>query len=363
MYILKEKPEDFKVKEIINFKTKNKGKYAYFLLKKRNWTTLKALQKIAAQLNINVNSLKSAGTKDRDAVTEQYVSACNIKKSQLENLKIKDLELKFVGYNDFPIHLGQLKGNEFVIKIRNFDKPVSCGKDFVFPNYFGEQRFGGTRSNTHMIGKEILLGNYAEAAKVLLTKTFPEETDEYKAFSVFAGKNWGCWGKILEKTPHYLVPETMLLRSLSKKNDFFAAFQNLPKQLFTMYVHAYQSFLWNKTLSKFIAHNFEHETAPFQYGGLNFLKNAQRVDNFKIPMARQNVKSALKELNEVLAEEGADLKNFNQALLSKHDVLRNAFEKTKNFRKTEYKNREQTVSFFLPRGSYATVAIEQLIRL
>lgn len=133
--IIKEKPEDFFVRELMDLKVSDKGKYVYFVLKKKNYNTLDALQKIAKALKIDLGRFGFAGNKDKKAVTEQFVSV-DISKERLESLNLKDIGLEFVGCGDKRIVLGDNKGNFFRIKFKaknNFD---FCA------NYFGEQRFG-----------------------------------------------------------------------------------------------------------------------------------------------------------------------------------------------------------------------------
>ena len=74
MYKIKHIPEDFIVKERSTIKILLSGKYIYFLLKKKNWNTLDVIQKLAVIFDISEKKIGFAGSKDKNAVTEQVCS-------------------------------------------------------------------------------------------------------------------------------------------------------------------------------------------------------------------------------------------------------------------------------------------------
>ena len=85
--------------------------------------------------------------------------------------------------------MGDLKGNEFTIIIRDIDLPKEIENifnEFVLetrngiPNYFGEQRFGGIRQVTHKVGKLIFEGKLKDAILLYLGQTHDKESDEIK---------------------------------------------------------------------------------------------------------------------------------------------------------------------------------------
>lgn len=226
MYQIKQKPQDFIVREINTLKLNDKGKYSYFKLKKTSYTTLRALEHIAKVLGIERKKLSFAGTKDKIAQTEQTISACGIKKEQLEKVKLKDLQIEFLGYADQPISLGDLDKNEFEITIRNLDKiePITQTK---FVNYFGEQRFS---TRNHLIGKAIIQSKTKEAVQMII------ETE----------------GDIEEKVRHKIE---------NNKNDYVGALRAIDKKLLLMYIHSYSSWIWNKTAEELIKNGSKEQTS------------------------------------------------------------------------------------------------------
>ncbi|MFH1592752.1 MAG: tRNA pseudouridine(13) synthase TruD [Candidatus Woesearchaeota archaeon] len=149
MVTIKKVPSDFKVKELINL-AYSPGRYSYFLLFKRNYDTIKAIELISKKLKIPLKNFGFAGNKDKYAETKQAISILNCNKNKIEALNLKDIKLTFLGTGKKRINLANNIGNSFEIKIYNFKKYHPSN---FFINYFGEQRFGKENIS---IGKKIL---------------------------------------------------------------------------------------------------------------------------------------------------------------------------------------------------------------
>ena len=163
MYILKQNPEDFIVKEITNIELKESGNYLVCILKKKNYTTIRAIEQIAKALNIKVKDIGFAGIKDKIAVTEQYISMKNTTREEISEIALKDIKLTFAGHTNTPISLGDLEGNEFIITLRNFKGSIK--KQTSMPNFFGQQRFS---SSNIEIGKAHLNLVFKQSLKLIL---------------------------------------------------------------------------------------------------------------------------------------------------------------------------------------------------
>lgn len=71
--------------------------------------------------------------------------------------------------------MGQLKGNKFQILIRDIDdieKSAEIANNILkelevtgVPNYFGWQRFGKPRTNTHLVGEALVQNDLKEAVR------------------------------------------------------------------------------------------------------------------------------------------------------------------------------------------------------
>lgn len=301
MYKIKQKPEDFFVKEIINLKTEDGGEYTYFILKKKNYTTLRALQHIAEQTGAQLKRFGFAGTKDKKAVTEQAVSAKGISREQLEKVKLKDIEIGVVGKGNEPISLGDLEGNYFKIILRDCEKePKKLSK---FKNYFGEQRFS---KNNAEIGKAIVKKNFENAAKLVVENK---------------GDNESVLKEYLQKKP----------------NDYVGALRKMPIKILKMYVHAYQSLLWNRM--------------------------AEKSGEEEIPLIGFGTIPGEKEKN-VMEEEGITTRDFiikEIPELSSEGDSRKVFAGVKNLKIRKIEEKAFELEFELPKGSYATELVKQML--
>lgn len=151
MVKIKQALGDFKVKEILDL-DKPGGKYHYYILKKKGYSTLGAIEKISKNLRIPLKQIGYAGNKDSFAETEQCVSFIGMSKKKIDGFSSKNISLEPVGSGKNRINLGENKGNSFEVKVYGYKKYYPC--DF-YVNYFGEQRLG---KENLAIGRKILGG-------------------------------------------------------------------------------------------------------------------------------------------------------------------------------------------------------------
>ena len=162
---LKYKPEDFIVQELINIKTINQSNVLLFKITKKNINTLSLINKLYEILQKTINlkiKINFLGMKDKYSLSTQYISLTihneNNSKQNIENLieqiiqKINSYnftEIKFIGFIEKPLKLENLKGNKFLITIRDIHKKeINCYIDNIsnlneigyFLNYFDYQR-------------------------------------------------------------------------------------------------------------------------------------------------------------------------------------------------------------------------------
>lgn len=323
MYKLKQSPEDFIVKEISNIEVTGKGDYSYFLLKKKNYNTLRAIENIAKSLKIPSKFIGFAGNKDKIAITEQVISIKAAGKERTERLQLKDLNLTFLGKGNKPVSLGDLTGNEFIITVRNLTKKETenlqnkiKNKKLLIPNYFGEQRFS---KNNKSIGKHLIKKDFSKAIELIL-----KNNSDYN-------------------------PE--INEHLSKaQNDFIGALRNIPKKLLKLYVHSYQSYLWNQTVEEYI--------------------NKNGLKNITIPIIGFGTEIYDKQINEIISKiikkENIDYRDFIIRELPELSAVgqeRNMLIELTDLKIISKEKDKITLSFSLPKGCYATIVIKFLIIL
>jgi tRNA pseudouridine13 synthase len=334
MYVIKKLPEDFMVKELSTFKTSDKGKYSYWLLRKKDYTTMEAVFRIAGFLQIPLKDIGFAGAKDRQAISEQYISIKSSPKTsteRLENFRSNDISLTFVGYNDEPISLGNLEGNHFDIVIRDVDsKPASI---IQFVNYFDEQRFS---ENNHLVGKAILKRNFKAACEFLV-------------------KEEGVGSYLLERP-----------------SDFVGAIKTIPLKTRMMFVHAFQSYVFNETVKQYLQCKYKYSQCKYSLGELIFpSKDTPALKNEQIPIVGFDSEYENPELKkiikEILKSEEVSERDFlirPMPELSSEGSTRDLVAEVKNLVVSELEadelhagKKKCRVSFNLKKGNYATMAI------
>jgi len=353
---IKEKFEDFMVKEVMKKPEKKPGAYTYFILKKNNWTTMDAINRVAKHCHTSWKRFTFAGTKDRSAITEQLVSVKGVSEDVLKTIKVKDIELKDFFTSDEPLRLGDLVGNEFIVTVRDYDcKNVKNSlKEFKelleggVLNFFGEQRFGIQRPNNHFIGKSILRENYEEALRELLAKPYEQEGEESKKARQYLWDNWKDWKGALEIFPKYLTVERMVLNHLVKyPNDYVNSIRRLPKNIAKILVYSYQSYLFNLALSQ--------------------LYKKGLISDFELvlPGYESDLKSMGAAVYEnILEKENITLSDFkvrSYPEISSRGAMRKTLIFPKNFKIIDVKKDYYTVSFCLEKSSYATIVLRELV--
>jgi tRNA pseudouridine13 synthase len=355
---IKDSTKDFIVEEEgLQKENKEGGKYTYFTLVKDNWTTMQALNRIARYCHVSWKRFRFAGTKDKHAITKQLVSVRGVNPEVLKKVKIKDLTITDVFQSDEELELGDLKGNNFNIRVndyecRNIKKVLSSFKKFIkngIPNYFAEQRFGIQRTNNHLIGRLILNEDYEEALKELLAKSYPLEGEDSRKARDFLFNNWKRWKEALPLFPKYLNVERVMLNHLVKHpNDYVNSLRKLPRNIAKIFVYSYQSYIFNLSISKMIKRGL--------------------LTDFELELPGYN--SKLKKMGgsiveEVMDEEGVELSDFQVSSypeISCRGTTRRTIVFPENFKVLNISKKSYVVSFSLPKGSYATLVLRELIQ-
>lgn len=366
---LKQLPEDFVVKEIADIKLDEKGKYACFILKKKNWTTTNAIEKIALFLGKNPKIFNNSGMKDKNAVTEQYVSAYDLKKEDIEKVKIKDIKLKFIGFIEKPLGLASHTANSFEILARDLEKPLARIK--YFSNYYDEQRFGGIRPNMAAVGKQIIKGRFEDAMKAYLLYPFKDETDEHKKFRKEMEANWKKLKA--DMVPGYLIEKKAVEWLERNPGDYRGAFMALPKQVSTLFIHAYQSKIFNEILAAHIKENCEYFEINHCFGRI--LMCVQNV-KLQIPLIGYDYadfkvdKAIKKHAGAALEKEFIKPEMFHVKqipFMESRTVMRDASAELQNLmfskdERDELNNgrKKQKAVFILKKGCFGTIALKAM---
>ncbi|MFN0207297.1 MAG: tRNA pseudouridine(13) synthase TruD [Planctomycetota bacterium] len=265
--LIKETPEDFIVREVYNLDgvsaeltDRTAGEFAYFLVEKRNVSTIDAAIFLAGELGAPTEEVRFAGLKDKQAKTVQVMSAPGsyIKKNKL-SFSDGRIAARFIGFCKDPATSERLIGNQFDITIRNLTKDAADrfltglgeAAEFGIPNYFDDQRFGAARSGKGFPALELVLGDAEEALKLLVATPSTLDSPVFRARKQQMERAWGDWRQCLELSRSRQDRE--VFESLIKSHgDFREAFRFVPRRERLMQLFAYQSYLWNRALSKLI---------------------------------------------------------------------------------------------------------------
>jgi tRNA pseudouridine13 synthase len=321
MYKLKQVIEDFIVDEIPDYNLKDSGRFYVFKLSKKGINTMDAINTISKCLKIQKKDISYAGLKDKNAITTQYISILKIRQFKQE-YSFNDIILEHKGFLDEKLFPGCLKGNKFKITIRNTDQKPREIKYMV--NYFGEQRF-----SKHNI----------EIGRLLVKKKFNLAVD--------------------------LILDTINNPGLSEdynknKNNPINILKKLGNSILRIYLHAYQSYLWNICVNEFIkslANNFETTSKSIYFPLIGF--GLDLDDDVKSIISDVMLKEEL-SLNDFiirqlpeLSLEGDKRAVFVEVLdLSIGEIEQDEFNNSMN---------KCTISFSLPKGSYATECVKQMM--
>lgn len=247
---------DFLVEELPLYPADGRGTHTFFLIEKSGLSTMNAVNDIARALNIRRREIGLAGLKDARAVTRQWLSIEHIEPSVVQALDIPRIRVLEVSRHGNKLRLGHLRGNQFVIKVRDTE-PNRLGElqhglaelaRLGVPNYFGPQRFSG-RGDAWAVGQAILYGQPENALDIILGRS--NELDRGNVRRARKLYELGKYEQAIKHWPGMFHDERRALRALArsggKKQRGLAAIDKAMRQF---YVSAYQSHLFNQIVAQ-----------------------------------------------------------------------------------------------------------------
>ena len=360
--------EDFKVREIISDKTNNsinnKDGFSVYLLRKNGIDTTHALGDIKKRIGLE---LKSLGLKDSSAVTEQYVFSTHKTKSS-EKIDGDKYDLERIGFVKKPLSKRDMIGNHFTIRIDNASRNINEFSEFEkILNFFGYQRFGSKRPITHIVGKKIVQKDFKGAVDVLLSSNSEYDTNQNNEIRNIISQSRN-YSEIIDKIPKSMDIELTVMREMEKSNDPVKAIRAIPLQMRRFYVQAYQSFLFNKTISD--AFNFGENLFEPQPDDICFDKNSnigkfqnEGSQKLAIPLVGHSYYKKTRfdyHIQKILFDECVLAKDFLIKELQEVSIeggFRNALISC-----TNYSLNDDVVNFTLSRGSFATIILREIMK-
>ena len=270
------------------------------------------------------------------------------------------------------------------------------------PNYFGQQRFGSYRPITHEVGLAIVRDDWEGAVMAYLGKphpTEPESTQEARRVV----EETRDWTAALERFSGGLRYERSLLHELAEadgeptESTFRDALDRFPRNLQRMLVHAAQSFLFNRILSERLQRDVSihrpvaGDVVCFTDRGVRDSKShpaslslpdvdrTQRVTERRVDAVARHCERGRAFVTLPLVGTDTELADgepgeIERAVLAEHDISPADFDLPEPYGSTGTRRaalcrtdlsiatEPLTLSFSLPKGSYATVVAREFLK-
>jgi len=360
--------EDFQVSEILSKKAlatiSTDGNYAVYKLKKQGIDTNHSLSNIFKKHHLR---LKSLGLKDASAITEQFVFSEKKIKS-IDSISEKKYSIKRVGFVKKPLSKKDMIGNQFKIRIINASNELKKFNEYKkILNFYGYQRFGSKRPVSHLIGKALIQKDYEKAINFLLSYTSKYDSAENSKLREKLSDR-SNFSKLLPEIPFQMDLERTVINQMIQDENPKNALRALPLNIRRFFVQAYQSFLFNKTLSA--AFTDEEELFLSQQGDVCYDKNGnlgkfsndpdQRLSIPFVGYAYYKKTRFNYQISKILESEEVSPKDFflkEMQELSNEGGFRNSSIKCEDINANE-----NTITFTLSRGSFATIVLREIMK-
>ncbi len=377
-------PEDFQVDEIPLYAPCGEGEHLYLWIEKAGISTRGVVDQLQKELNIKERDIGYAGLKDANALTRQMISIPASYAHKLDQLELYKAKIIHAKQHTNKLRTGHLAGNRFKIILREVvpDAEEKAGRilahlqQYGVPNLFGEQRYG-VLGNSGKLGLLLLRGDYQAFCSELMGDPDQIRNADWKqAASAYQQGNWQL---ALESLPRRMRDEQRLLKALVKQKTFKQAAFALPKSLLRLFLSAAQSsffdqFVYDRLTTLHILQNgdiaYKHANgACFRVTDANV--EQPRCENFEIsptaPLYGTKVMLATEKTGQLeterLKECAISLPDWHlDRGLTMPGERRPLRVPLFDFTLSSTEADSLTLHFSLPKGSYATSVLREVIK-
>jgi len=361
-------PEDFQVSEIISQRAQNsinaKEGYAVYKLKKKKIDTNHALSDVFRKKGIR---LKSLGLKDASAITEQFVCSGN-KGKTIENFSTEKYTLEKIGFAKKPLSKKDMISNHFKIKISDCSDDLSTFAEYdKILNFYGYQRFGSKRPVTHLIGKAILQRDFNKAVELILSFTSPYDSKENTEIREKLSDKEN-YEKYFDQVPYQMDIERIVLKEMIEHGDALCAIRSIQISLRRFYIQAYQSFLFNQSLSLAFSDGedmFEAQSGDvcFDFHGIigKYVKGLDQ--HLALPFVGYSYYKKTRfdyQISKILEQEEITPKDF--FIKEMQEVSSEGGFRQAAIHCSDFSSYDTTIEFSLSRGSFATILLREIMK-
>lgn len=338
--VFKQNKDDFVVTELPLYDFSGEGEHLVLKIRKKDLATWDAIELLAKFLNCSSREFGYAGLKDKNAMTVQSISVHRKYEEALKSFQHENLKILETTYHNNKIKVGHLKGNKFFIRLkrvgaiekRKIEEALGMIVTHGIPNYFGFQRFG-IEGDNYKKGKDIIDGKLKEKRRNLKQMYI-------NAYQSYLFNSWLSKRIEISKLIEAFEPKEVY-QKLNLPLDVVKQMkkQKHPFKLMTGDLLSHYPF--GKI---FTIENLEEESAKFDERDRvpTGLLSGKRVKN-SVDLAYE----IEKEFEAHTGEDGA--RRF--AWIFPEDISSN-YKEDKNW---------MELQFYLPKGSYATEVIAEII--
>jgi tRNA pseudouridine13 synthase len=382
---LKQQPEDFQVEELTDV-APSQGDFALYRLEKRGWSTPDALAAVRRRWKVEPRRLSYGGLKDRHAWTVQYFTIFHGPRRGLEHHAIR---VQYLGQAPAAYTSADIRANRFRLTLRSLGSvEVAAAQQALeevrmegVPNYFDDQRFGSVAAGGEFIGRLLVLGRFEDALRLALTAPYEFDRAEQRKEKALLRADWGNWAALKEQLPRGHA-RSLVDYLRVHPGDYRGAVARLRPELRGLYLSAYQSYLWNRILARWLRQHCRPEQLlsvtlrlgeVLMHRGLDPAQlQSLRALSLPLPSARTRLEAndpRLPVVQAVLAEEGLELrqlqvKGIREMFFSKGEraalCLPAGLEHESGPDELHPGRRKLLLSFELPRGCYATLIVKRI---
>ena len=380
---IKQESEGFRVSELVDESLDisrsydESHHYPLYVLEKQDIDSNHALFEMERELHMRFRVM---GIKDAKAVTTQYAGMERVMRNPPAELKSRHTRLTLKGFTKHPLEKRFLVGNKFEIKIynvRSSDLSSFVPQITKVGNFYGLQRFGSERLVTHLVGREIIKRNFIQAVELLLSYTTEFDTQMSREIRIRCADPRN-YRQVLKTLPRGMDIERQVLSALVAGRNAIAALRAVPIMIRRLFVQAYQAYIFNRCLSRAVMR--DEDLLQPQTGDLCFEMEGPvtfgRIVKYNLN-SKTKLVPAIRMAGYTFQPGKGRFENITRAILQEEEVTPKDFyikemqelSHQGGFRQAPlwctdfwYERDPLKVSFKLPKGSYATTLLREIIK-
>ena len=384
----KQRPEDFIVTEIPLEQPADTGNYLYLFVQKTKRLTSDITRILAEHFSVPRSAVGYAGLKDKHAIARQWFSIENATETRAVEFKDDHIQIIDIRRHHEKLQRGKLTGNHFQIKLRGIGPekliPITqiinqLAKSGA-PNFIGEQRFG-YRQDNHLLGRDLVLNNTQQFLDRFLGNPLDSEPAlNQAARTAYQNKDYD---RALHLWPTVHRFERQALGPLSRGAPPQDAANGIDLTHRTFLISAFQSHIFNQLLDQRLRSNTLNTLQPgdvaMQHADRNLIEIDQpaqhqsQADSIQLSPTGPMWGHAMKQAKHEIAQQELNaLQQTNvttQHLADCPDMLEGS-RRPLRMPITDPQTRAGAdehgpyveLRFQLPRGSYATVLLREIIK-